>query len=226
MNFDAVEQGLDQLVVAADRNALIAVVEVIVVERIADRQALDDEGGQLRAAAAPLLLRVALDELRVDIRADERDGLLLEVLRLACDGLALLRDDSLGLCWRYDVPELAERVHVERQVVEMALIVRDRRVNEIVERDELVDIRPDILIARMEDMRAVLVDVDAIPLFTVDIAAHMITAFQNQHRLSRPLRLAGKNSTKEAAADNQIIVHEKIPTPSIYVSLKSLGHYF
>lgn len=125
-DFDAVEQSLDQLRVAADRDALIAVIEVVVVERVANRQALDDEGWQLRAAAAPLFLRVALDELRVDVRTDERDGLLLEVLRLALDGLALLRDDGLGLRWRHDVPEFAERVHVERQVVEMALIIRHR----------------------------------------------------------------------------------------------------
>lgn len=125
-DLNAVEQGFNQLVIAADRDALIAVIEVIVVERVAHRQALDDEGWQLRAAAAPLLLRVALDELRVDVRANERDGLLLEVLRLALDGLALLRDDGLGLRWRHDVPEFAERVHVERQVVEMALIIRHR----------------------------------------------------------------------------------------------------
>ena len=100
----------------------------------------------------------------------------------------------------------------------MALIICHRRVDEVVERDELVDIRPDILIARVEDMRAVLVDVDAFPLFTVDIAAHMITAFQHQHRLPRPLRFTSKDSTEETAADNQIIVHEKIPY-SLYLRI-------
>ena len=148
-------------------------------------------------------------------------GLLLEVLRLACDGLALFGDDSLGLCWRHDVPELAESVHVERQVVEMALIVCDRRVDKIIEHNELVDIRPDILIARVEDMRAVLVDVDALPLFTVDIAPHMIAAFQHQHRLPRPLRLTGKDSSKQTAADNQVIVHEKIPY-SFYLHINQI----
>ena len=210
-DLNAVEQSLDQLRVAADRDALIAVIEVVVVERIADRQALDDEGWQLCAAAAPLLLRVALDELRVDIRADERDGLLLEVLRLALDGLALLRDDGLRLRWRHDVPELAERIHVERQVVEMALIIRHRRIDEVVECDELIDIRPDILIARVEDVCAVLVDVDAIFFLAVDIAAHMIPALQHQHRLARLLRLMRKDRAKQAAANNQIIVHDNTP---------------
>ena len=175
-HLDAVEQCFGQLVVAADWDALIAVIKVVVVERIANRQALDDEGRQLRAAAAPLLLRVALDELRVNIRTDERDGLLLEVLRIAFDSLALFCDDCLGLRRRHDIPELTERVHIERQIVEMALIVRHRRVDEVVKGDESVDIRPDILIARVEDVRAILVDVDAILLLAIDIAANMVTA--------------------------------------------------
>ena len=210
-DFNAVEQGFDQLVIATDRDALVAVVEVVVVERVADRQALDDEGWQLRAAAAPLFLRVALDELRVDVRTDERDGLLLEVLRLALDGMALLRDDGFGLRWRHDIPELAERIHVERQVVEMALIIRHRRIDEVVERDELVDIRPDVFIARVEDVRAVLVDVDAILFLAVDIAPHMIPALQHQHRLARLLRLMRKDRAKQAAANNQIIIHDNTP---------------
>ena len=36
--------GVDEAVVAADRNPLIAVVKVVVVKGIADGQALDDEG--------------------------------------------------------------------------------------------------------------------------------------------------------------------------------------
>ena len=213
-DLNAVKQSLDQLVVAADRDALVAVIEVVVVERVADRQALDDESWQFRAAAAPLLLRVALDELRVDVRADERDGLLLEVLRLALDGLALVRYDGLRLRWRHDVPELTERIHVERQVVEMALIVRHRRIDEVVERDELIDIRPDVFIARVEDVCAVLVDVDTIFFLTVDIAAHMIPALQHQYRLARLLRLMRKDRAKQAAANNQIIIHDNTSTPS------------
>ena len=208
-NLDAVEQRINQLVVAADRDALIAVIEIIVIERIAHRQALDNESGQLRAAAAPLLLRIALDELRIDIRADERDGLLLEIPRFTLDDLALLRDDGLRLRWRHDIPELTERVHIERQIVEMSLIVRYRRIDEVVELHELVDIRPDLLIARVENVRAILVDVDAILFLAVDIAADMPATLQHQHRLPRPLHLMRKDRTEKAAAYNQIIVHEE-----------------
>lgn len=210
-HLDAVEQCFDQLIVAANGDALIAVIEVVVVKRIADRQTLDDECRQLRAAAAPLLLRVALDELRVDIRADERDGLLLEVLRLALDCLALLRDDCLGLRRRHDVPELAERVHIEWQIVEMTLIVRHRRVDEVIKGDESVDIRPDILIARVEDVRAILVDVDAILLLAIDIAADMLPTLQHQDRLTRLLRLMCKDRAEKTTANNQIIIHDNSP---------------
>lgn len=43
-DLDALEQGIDETVVAADGDALVAVIEIVVVEGVADRQAADDEG--------------------------------------------------------------------------------------------------------------------------------------------------------------------------------------
>ena len=210
-DLDAIEQGIDQLVITANRDALIAVVEIVVVERIAYRQPPDDERWELRTSAALLLFRVTLDQLRVDIRADERNRLLLEVPRLARDGPPLLHDDGPRLRRRHDVPELTERIHIERQVVEMPLIVRHRRIHEIIELDELVDIVPDIPIARMEDMRAVLMDVDAIPLLAVHIAAHMCAPLEHQHRLSCRPRLMREYRPEKPTANNQILVHNTNP---------------
>ena len=206
-DLDAIEQGIDQLVITANRDALIAVVEIVVVERIAYRQPPDDERWELRTSAAPLLLRVTLDQLRVDIRADERNRLLLEVPRLARDGPPLLHDDGPRLRRRYDVPELTERIHIERQVVEMPLIVRHRRIHEIVELDEPVDVLPDIPVARMEDMCPILMDMDAIPFLTVHIAARMRAPLHDQHRLSRRPRLMREHSPEKPAANDQILVH-------------------
>ncbi len=53
LHFDAVEQRVDQLVVAADGDVLVPVIEVVVVESVAQGQAADDERGQLGAAARP-----------------------------------------------------------------------------------------------------------------------------------------------------------------------------
>ena len=125
-HLDARQQSLDELIVTALRDALIPVIEIIVVKRITHRQTLDDERRQLRAAPAPLLLRIPLDELRVDIRADKRDRLLLKIPRLPRDRAALLCDDRLGLRRRHDIPEFPERIHIERQIVEMPLVIRDR----------------------------------------------------------------------------------------------------
>ena len=93
----------------------------------------------------------------------------------------------------------------------MPLIVRHRRIDEVVKGDESVDIRPDILIARVEDVRAILMDVDAILLLAIDIAANMVTALQHQHRLARLLRLMRKDRTKKTTANNQIIIHDTTP---------------
>lgn len=146
-HLDAVEQGMDEAVVAADGDALVAVVEVVVVEGVADGQAADDEGGQLRAAASPLLLGVALDELRVDVRSDERDGLFLEVLRLLDAGsAALFFDLCRSFRRRCDAPHFRKGVHVEREVVEFSAVVRDGGVDVVVERYETVDIVPDFTV--------------------------------------------------------------------------------
>ena len=55
--------------IAALGNALIRVVEIIVVIHKAERKSLDDKGGQILAIPAPLLFRVALNQLFIDIPA-------------------------------------------------------------------------------------------------------------------------------------------------------------
>ena len=74
-HLDAVQQVGNHLGVAADWDALIQGIEIVVVKGQAHGQALDDEGGQIFAVAAPLLLGVALDELLIDVTAHERDCL-------------------------------------------------------------------------------------------------------------------------------------------------------
>ena len=54
--------------------------EVIVVVGIAYWQAADDKRWQFPAWAAPLLFRVALDELLVNIRTYQGNGLLFQIL--------------------------------------------------------------------------------------------------------------------------------------------------
>ncbi len=160
---------------------LIQGVEVVVVVDQAHGQPLDDKGGQLIAGAAPLLFGVALDELFVDIGAHKADGLLLEVLRVgdACSGL-LLFDLGLRFGRGHNAPHLVEGVHVEGQVVDLAMVVGHRAVGVAVELCKLVHILPHSLVVGVEDMCAVAVHIDALHILGVDIARDMVALINDQ----------------------------------------------
>lgn len=69
-------------------------------------------------------------------------------------------------------------LHVEWQRVKLALVVGYRRVRKAVELGKLCDIIPDLLVVGMEDMCAVLMDVNALNVLGVNIARN-IGAFIN-----------------------------------------------
>lgn len=54
-------------------------------------------------------------------------------------------------------------------------------------------------------------DMDAVLLFTIDIAADMVPPFQDQALLAGLMHLVGKDTAKEAAADDDVIVHNLVP---------------
>lgn len=173
---DTCKQAVDELVVAADGDALVLVVEVVVVENKAHREALDDECRQVLAAAAPLLLGVFLDEFFKDVPAHERERLFFEVRGFAavqggkCFGFLFL-DFRLSLCRGQNTPHLVESVHVERQVVKFPLVVGDGAVRVAVEFHDGIHEVPYLLVAGMEDVRSILVYVDSLDIFAIDISA-------------------------------------------------------
>ena len=128
------KQLADELVVAPCRNALIAVVEIVVVEDQSYRQAFYDECRQVSTATSPLLLSVTLYQLFIYVAADEHERLLFKVAWLvgsvgvhAFYGLGFLSVNlGHGLLRCRDAPHLIERVHVERQIVELSFVVGHR----------------------------------------------------------------------------------------------------
>ena len=76
---DAIEQTVDEHIVSAHGDALIRVVEIVVVERETQGHTLDDFGGQQAGLPAPLFLGIALDKGLVDVAAAEFQCLLLKV---------------------------------------------------------------------------------------------------------------------------------------------------
>ena len=205
---DPLEHVGDHLGVAAHGDALVAVVEVVVVVGEAAGEALDDARGQVAAVAPPLLLGVALHERLEDVAAYERQRLLLEVLRLAdVLGGHLLGDLGLGVCRRNDArPHLGEGVHVEGHVVHVAMEVGDRRVDVVVELGEAVDVVPDVLHGGVEDVRAVAVDLDTLDVLGVDVAGDVVAAVDDQDRLAGTLGGIGKDGTRKAGTDDEVIV--------------------
>lgn len=144
---DAFEETVDKAVVPSDRDALICVIEIVVVEDEAHREALYDESGQFAAGAAPLFFGVALDKLFIDVPADEQQRLLFKIARLLCaaglhpcNGFCLLLLNLCGSLLRSDdTPHTVEGVHIEREVVEFAFVVGYRTVSISVEGDDGID---------------------------------------------------------------------------------------
>ena len=194
---DTGEQAVDELVVAADGDALVLVVEVVVVEHEAHREPLDDERRQVLAAAAPLLLGVFLDELLEDVLAHERERLFFEVRGLAAvqggERLGLLfLDFRLRFCRGQHAPHLVERVHVERQVVKLSLVVGDGAVRVAVEFHDGIHEVPHLLVAGVEDVRAVLVDVSPLDVFAIDGTAQLRALVYDEAFLARLMGAVGE----------------------------------
>lgn len=207
-HLDALEYVGDHLGVAAHGDALVAVVEVVVVVREAAGQTLDDARGQVPAVAAPLLLRVALHERLEDVAAHEGERLLLEVGGLA-DALGgdLLGDSGAGVCRRDDAgPHPGERVHVERHVVHLAAEVGHGRVHVVVELGEAAHVVPHVPHRGVEDVGSVAVDVDALDLLGVDVAGDVVAAVDDEDGLAGPARGVGEHGSGQAGSDDEVVV--------------------
>ena len=180
-DFNAIEQIFNHLCVSTDWNTLIESIEVIVVKGESNRKSLYDESRKLLAVTSPLLFSVALNELLIDITANERDSLLLEIFWLAGDFLFLLLNLCSSLLRCHHTPHLVEGVHVKWHRVKLSLVVGYRAVCEAVELSKLCDVVPDPLVIGVEYVGSVHVYIDALLLFGVDISCYVRTLVHNKH---------------------------------------------
>ena len=222
---DAAEQLVGESVVAADGDALVGVVEVVVVVDHPDGQSFDDEGGQLGAGSSPLLFGVALDEPFVDVAADEGEGLLFEVAGFAdacavhgVEGFAPLLV-YLGLCLVgcAGAPHLVKGVHVEGQVVEAVAVAGHGRVGVAVELDKAVHVLPHASVGGVEDVCAVAVHVDARHFLAANVSAGVFATVDDETAAACLAGLVGKDAAEESCADNEIIVRSFHRNGFIYV---------
>jgi len=193
---------------------LVLVVEVVVVEDKADGQAFDDEGGEIGALPTPLLLGVFLDQFLVNILTYQHLCLLFEIAGLSNtiglhlgNGLGfLLVDLGLRLLGCGDAPHLVEGVHVEGQVVELALVVGHGGVGVAVELDDGVHEVPYLLVGGVEDMGTILMYVNTLYTLTIDVTTKLGAFVYDEAGLACLTGFVGEGGAEEAGAYYQIIV--------------------
>ena len=207
-HLNAFEQGVDERVVAAGGDALIRVVEIIIVEAETQRDAAYDESRELRGRTAPLLFGIAADEALVDVASAKFQRLFLEIARLADMGIGGPFALDVLPCFSggADAPKLVERIHVERQVVELVAVTGYRTVDEGNELDEPVHVGPDFAVIGVEDVGAVAVDGNALAQVAVYVAARVGPAVDDKAPAACFAGLVGKDGTEKAGADNQVVV--------------------
>lgn len=87
------------------------------------------------------------------------------------------------------------------------MIVGYGRIDVVVELRELVHVIPDAFVGGVENMRSVLVNVDAIDLARVHVAGDMVALVDDEAALARLFRLMREHGAREAGrrrSDNHI----------------------
>lgn len=207
------QQGVDECIVSPTLGyALVAVVEIVVVEGEAEGQPLDDESRQLGGGTAPLLFGIPLDESLVNVASAQCECLLLKVGGLCDVGKLAALLVYFGLCLGRSAhaPQLVEGVHVEGQVIELALIAGQGGVDKVVELGKLVDILPHLAVGGVEYVGAVLVYPYIVDELAVEVATCVLAFVNDEATFAGFGGLVGKHGAKEAAANYEIIVHTEL----------------
>ena len=103
-------------------------------------------------------------------------------------------------------PYFCERVHVERQVVEVVLVVDDGAVRVAVEVRKAAHIVPDFLVVGMEDVRAVLVHVDSALLVSVDVPRDVSAPLDHEALLPAGCQQVRERRVEQPRAHEKIVV--------------------
>ena len=114
-------------IVTTDWNSLVTVIKVVIIKSQTNRKTLNDERRQVCCRTSPLLLRIALDQLFIDIWTNQLDSLFFQVLRLNIFHISrLFRNLVLDFLRSLGSPHSVEGIHVEGKIVEATLVVCHR----------------------------------------------------------------------------------------------------
>ena len=79
--FNALQQAVDETIIAAYGNTLVSVVEIVVIKNEADRKTPNNKSRQLITWSSPLFLCIAFYQTLIDIAPDKQQRLFLQITR-------------------------------------------------------------------------------------------------------------------------------------------------
>ena len=196
----------------------MGVIEIAVVIGVAHGQARDDRSGQVLGIGLPLLAGVILDEGLVQRAPDEADALVIEVLRILAGQLAgLLGNNSASLIRGVGGgEELVDGAQIDRHGVHHTVMSGVNVMHVWSERREAVDVLPHALIGRVEQMGAVLVNLDTGTRIRlgVGVTADVVALVDDKHLESELVGASLRDrQAEQARSDNdEVVVHRNCPS--------------
>ena len=117
-NLRPLQQFLHNPGISPHRNALVSVIEIIVVIGKPQRQPPDDKSRQIPAVPSPLFLRIPFDQLLIYIPSHQRKRLFFQILGLRNLQIRYLTCNDI-LCFPGcgNTPHPAESIHIKGQVI-------------------------------------------------------------------------------------------------------------
>ena len=207
-DLNAFKHILHQPRIPSNRNPLIQRIKIIIIKGKTYRQTFDDKCRQLTARTSPLLLRISLDQLFINIGSYQRDCLLFQVLRLYDMGLSLLLLNLLcGFLWCYHTPHFIKGIHIKRKTVQLPLVISHRTVGKAVKVCIFCHIVPYHPVIGMKNMCTIPVYMDSFYILCVNIPGNMISFINNKHLFSCFSGFTGKYGTEKSRSNYQIIIH-------------------
>ena len=192
--------------IALYRNPLIKCIEIVVVIGKSHGKSTNNGRRKIFAISSPLLLRIALDELFVNLSSDKGNSLLFQIFRLAdtCSP-PLLFNLFLRLFRRNHSPHRVKGIHIERKRINLSPIVRNGRVGKTVKVGKAIHIIPYLSIVGMENVRTVMVYHNSVFLIGIHISADMIPLIDYEHFLSQARSFVCKYRPKKSGSHYKII---------------------
>lgn len=190
--------------VASDRDALIAVAEVVVVVGQADREAFEDTGRKFARGASPLFGRISFDKDFVDLPSDLGEAPLLHVGGVL-DRFPDLGKLRLGFGWGTDTPDLLKGHQIDREGIEGSGVIYLYPVDVVVEFRKSVDVVPNPAIRGVENVGPVDLLV-AVRFFNVPgeaVAPDVVPFLDHVNLVARIGQFPRANRSVDPGSDNQ-----------------------